>query len=524
MSVQPVNSRRQVLAGAAAVPLAASMSGLAALPAMAQVNPITGHVPANVPSPQVLGGWLRRLHNFGPIRATGTPQCRAFEEFLASEFAKLGCTVERDQFRLMSWECDIKDCAITVTEEGGKTRKLDVLAYYPFGGSTLGKPDVTGKIMFGGTGEQCGPAILAAHSAAELAESIVVIDMPLAGGGVRGEVKYYPQSFPSPVPPEPSSPNPAKQGGSAPMKALENKVRALILCYTDVSNEAVRYNYLPFSDSHRATPALWVGAADSAYLKAVSGKATATLRCGAKLTPNTRADSIAATLKGQTDEVVFMTTQTDGPNECNENGGLGLLAAATYLSKIPNRKRTYFFSLPTGHYAAGAVRDPVTGSGRSAGTTGMMAKYPQVVERAVAQIALEQMASMEWADINGRWQATGKPSPENWVPTPATHEASNQMFMACTRGLDPKFSRSGLVESGQAPGEGGALRSRNIPGLGLMGSPRYFFRADPKGVIDKLSPDVMHNQLMIVTRMLTLMDRLTPDQMKGKAPITAADL
>ena len=57
-----------------------------------------------------------------------------------------------------------------------------------------------------------------------------------------------------------------------------------------------------------------------------------------------------------------------------------------------------------------------------------------------------------------------------------------------------------------------------------MGSPRYFFRADPKGVIDKLSPDVMHNQLMIVTRMLTLMDRLTPDQMKGKAPITAADL
>jgi hypothetical protein len=81
-----------------------------------------------------------------------------------------------------------------------------------------------------------------------------------------------------------------------------------------------------------------------------------------------------------------------------------------------------------------------------------------------------------------------------------------------------------MVESGQAPGEGGQLRSLGIPGIGLMGSPHYFFRCDPKGVIDKLSPDVMHNQVVISTRLLAMMDRLTPDQMKGTAPISPAEL
>jgi len=473
-------------------------------------------------------------------RATGTPQCRAFEEFLATEFTKLGCAIERDQFRLTSWECDIADCSIEVREydydfeppvvtaatryDRAPVRKLDVVAYYPFGGSTLGKATVEGRVLFGGTGEQSGEEILKKFTPEQLADAIVVVDMPLAGGGVRGTVKYHPGSFPDPLPTPVTAPRVASQGGRGPMAALEGKCRGIILCYTDVSNDAARYNYLPFSDQHRKMPGLWVGKADSDYLKSVSGKATAAMRCDAKLTPDARADSMVAVLKGETDEVIYMTTHTDGPNEVNDNGALGLLAAATYLSKIPNRKRTVVFSLPTGHYAGGAIRDAVTGSGRASGTSGNLAKWPHYAERAVAQIALEQMGAMEWADIDGKWQATGRPAPENWIPTPATQEASRAMVLATTAGLDPKFSRVGLVESGQAPGEGGGLRQRNIPGVGLMGSPHYFFRADPKGVIDKLSPQVMHNQVQMTTRLLALMDRLTPAQMKGEAPISNAEL
>jgi hypothetical protein len=57
-----------------------------------------------------------------------------------------------------------------------------------------------------------------------------------------------------------------------------------------------------------------------------------------------------------------------------------------------------------------------------------------------------------------------------------------------------------------------------------MGQPAYFFRADPKGVIDKLNPAVMHNQVAFATKMSVLMDRLTVDQLHGKVAITDQDL
>jgi hypothetical protein len=285
------------------------------------------------------------------------------------------------------------------------------------------------------------------------------------------------------------------------------------------------------------------------YLKSVSGKAPLTMRCDAKVTPNARADTIVATLRGQTDEVVMLTTQTDGPNGCNENGDLGVLAVA-YLSKLPlsERKRTYVFSLPTDHYAFGAAADPVTGTGRRGGTFGVIEKRPELMKRVVAQVAMEQMGAMDWADIEGKYVATGKVAPEFWLPTntaPATRPAgvatspnsaptaagtaetagaAQAMFHAATEGENPRFSRAGIVETGFAPGEGGSLRARGIPGIGLMGAPSFFFRADPTGVLEKLSPQVIQSQISIFAKIMALMDRLTPAQLQGTAPISDKDL
>jgi hypothetical protein len=40
------------------------------------------------PTPDTLAKWLKQLHDFGPIRATGTPQARAFEEWLATQVTR----------------------------------------------------------------------------------------------------------------------------------------------------------------------------------------------------------------------------------------------------------------------------------------------------------------------------------------------------------------------------------------------------------------------------------------------------
>ncbi len=527
-------TRRGLLKLAGAAPAAAlvGLSGLAR-PAAVQAagRPIKGFNPAWLPDSAELGRWLKQLHDFGPIRATGTPQARAFEEWLASQVTALGFSVERDQYKLTSWECDVdKDCSIDVVEGGGGKKKVEVVAYYPFCGTTRGKGAVTGRVLYIPDGNQ--PEVLKAflekQDAAALAESIVVIDMPLSkpAGSDYSRIRWYPETFPPNLPPETLRPNPANQGGRAQMELLENRCRALVLCTNDVSNDTARYSYLPFSDQHRKIPALFVGADGSKYLQSVSGKATLTLRCDATLTPNARADSLAATMKGRSDEVIFLTTHTDGPNEVNDNGALGVLALAKYWSRMPagDRNRTLFLSLPTGHYAGGAIGDKVTGSGERAGTRAIMAKRPDVVKRTVAQIQLEQMGAMEWIDQHGTYAPTGRVARQRWIPTPSAAPVINRLFLAATETENPKFANSWRVESGSAPGEGGGLRSLNIPGIGLMGSPSFFFRVDPKGVIDKLSPDVMHLEASIAAKLMVLFNRLSIDQMNGRAPIGDQDI
>jgi hypothetical protein len=529
-SQSPNATRREMLKYSGALPLAATLLGYVGnLDAAAKE--VLGYEPALRPGKATLKKWLQQLHDFGPIRATGTKQCRAFEEWLATQFTQLGFALERDQFKLTSWECNIKDCSISITETGKSAHNVEVIAYYPFAASTVTTGPVTGQVLYAGVSEPDVKNFVAKTDPAALANSIVVVDMPLAGGGVRGQTNYFPDAFPAPFKDRVSSaPRPASQGGRAEMELLEGKCKGIVFCYTDVIDEAARHNYLPFSDKHRKTPAVWVGQKTAAYLKTISGKAAATVACNAKLTPNARADTLVATLKGSSpsasDEVIFLTTHTDGPNEVNDDGALGVLALATYYSKLPaeKRRRTLVCSLPTGHYAAGAISDPVTGSGRRAGTGGVMEKYPDVVKRAVAQIAMEQLGAMDWIEIDGQWKSSGIPAREMWIPTPSVAPTINKLFMASTRGEDPKFSRSALVESGYAPGEGGGPRRANIPGLGLMGSPEYFFRCDPEGVLKYLNVDVMHNQVSIMTKLLVLMERLSAEQLKGTAPISDRDL
>lgn len=515
-----MRNRRDVLALAAAAGLTPSLAQAAAGP-----RQVKGFHPDLSPSADQLMAWVRQLHKFGPVRPTGTPQQRAFEDWLEVQFKGLGFSIERIPYRLTSWECDVADCSISVHEDGKGARAIEVLAYYPFCASTRGGPPATGRVLYAGVGENAVKALVAATDARTLADSVVVVDMPM-GLGIRAEnpIHTYSKTFPDPLRPYPATPNVFSAGGRVAMEAVEGKVKALVLCYTNLSDEAGRYNYAPFSDPHRKTPALRVGKSSGDYLKSVAGKAAIQLRCDAKLTPNARCDTLVATLPGASEEVVFVTTETDGPNEINENGGIGVLALATHAARAKDRRRTLVCALPTGHYGMGAVRDPVTGSGKAAGTRGVMEAHPEIMARTVGHLAMEQMGAADWRDDGGHWHATGGPAPAYWLPTQAVQQRMIDLFFPATVGEDPRFSRSLISLETFPPGEGGSPRSAGIPGWGLMGMPHYFFRADPKGVIDKFDPRIMKNQVDILTKLMVLFDRLTPDQIRGRSPVTEADL
>src|ERR1700761_5968823 len=104
-------TRRDLFKLAGSLPFAGALAGLppALMAAADSHRQIAGYNPSQTPSVDTLDKWLHQLHDFGPIRMTGTPQCRAFEEFLATEFGRLGMKIERDQFRLTSWECRVTD-------------------------------------------------------------------------------------------------------------------------------------------------------------------------------------------------------------------------------------------------------------------------------------------------------------------------------------------------------------------------------------------------------------------------------
>src|ERR1700744_5227755 len=168
-------SRRELIAGGAAL----AGAGVAPLLARAAASgrQIKGFENELVPQPETLGRWLRLLHRMGPIRFTGTPQARTFEEFLARQFTHLEFEVKIDSFRLMAWECDLhRDCAISVSEDGKAPKSLEVVAYYPFAATTRGAGPVTGRVLYAGVGDQAVKALAAKVPADELAKSVVVVD------------------------------------------------------------------------------------------------------------------------------------------------------------------------------------------------------------------------------------------------------------------------------------------------------------------------------------------------------------
>lgn len=461
--------RRRVLAGAGA-------AAMLALPVMAEAargaRPVRGFKPEKLPSEADLGLWLRKLHGFGPVRATGTDGARAFELHLQERLASMGAILHIDDYQLTSWQGALSACWINVGEDAGPSRDLEVLSYYPFCGSTYGKAAVSGRVLHAGVGVRDAAALLTGPSA-DLAGSIVVLDVP------------------------------AGSDGADLMTLLQDRCLGLILCRTGMADEAVRYQALPASAPAGAIPALWVGAETSRYLRQVSGKATLSMRCDARTTPFAKAQSTLALFPGDSEEVVLLSATTDGPNELSGTGALGLLALAAYAANLGQRrrKRTLAFALPTGAWAPAAIADRETGSGEPAGMDGIVAKHPGLAAKAVAQIALSNLGAPDAAPI---WSAT----------TPATGPASRLLAACGEARADPAFVFP----------ESAGLRIRAIPGLALTSRPDYANRADPAGVLGRLSPGVMAGQVATAAKLMTLMHRLSPAKLKGEAPITDHDL
>jgi hypothetical protein len=437
--------------------------------------------------------WMAKL---GP-KYTGNKAHGEFVEFLATGMKKLGLEVARERYTFPRW--DARRWEIAVNPKSGSPDgafKPAVTSYFPYSGETSAA-GVTGPIVYAGT----NPKV----SLDNLQGKVALVDCPV---NTRKFAELYKVWGLNPANEHfPDATRPARGPLSDLTPFQKAGAVAVILAWTDISDANAADQYTPFSRPPQHIPALYVGRDAGARLRALAGSgATATVVLEADTFADTPTDTIVATLPGAAggDEVVILNTHTDGPNATEENGALGLLALASYFSKVPRseRRRTLVFPMTTGHFASPWVPS----------IRGFITKYPEIVKRTVAAVTVEHLGCREWLDdASMHYKDTGR---TEWSVAITPSKPMADRLLAALQG---SRDRAGVVNpaGGGFLGEGSSLSRAGIPTIGYIPQPNYLLAGPANGCIEKLSAELMHSQIEVFAKLVHQIDAASAAELRG---------
>jgi hypothetical protein len=476
---------------------AASMSTLAvAAPGRLRAVPLgaaaDGFQPALLPSQQSVWEQQLWMAKLGP-KYTGNSAHTTFVEFIATELKSAGLDVDRLHYTFPRWEAT--RWALTIAPASGAPFTAPVTSYFPYSGQTP-PSGVTGSLAFAGT----HPKFMLDG----LAGRVALVDFAT---NVREWSRLY-QTWGVNPPGEmfPSSLRPARAAINDLVPFQKAGALAVILGWTDVSDANAADQYTPFSRPPQGIPGLYVGRETSARLKNLAGTgAKATVVLDAQTVPNTPTDTLIATLPGaSSDELIIVNTHTDGPNATEENGAIGIIALATYFSRLPKsaRRRTMVFPLTSGHFASPWVPS----------IRGVMESRPDLIRKAVAAVTVEHLGCLEWMDdASGRYRATGR---NEWSVAITPNKAMGAIMVDALKGSRDRAAAVNPVNGGWL-GEGGGLSRAGIPTIGYIPQPNYLLAGPADGCIDKLSAELLHSQIEVFAKVIHRVDAMSATELKG---------
>ncbi len=495
-------SRRNMLGSAGIV---ASLAGLATVP-----TPVAAQAPLARPktypglsTAQEIWEELLFMVALGS-RNTGFPGHVKFVDRLAGQLQAIpGMSVHRDGYKLPRW--DATHYALTARPVGGQDRRLHATSAYPYSGKT-GSQGVTGKIV------DLGTTLPNEAGGSE----------PVRFGDIRGKIVF----LRSPVHGFPYGDNFHVMGANTADVKLPDRIKeaiwqnrsapdldqfakagaaGVILSWVGVSDANAEGQYAPFGHKFAECPALWVGektGEEIAKIAAAGGEATIVLE--ADIFPNTPTDTVYGVLPGKTDEVVFVHTHSDGPNACEENGGIGVVALAKFLAARPkgSLNKTYIFTLTTGHMAGAYVR-----SFRE-----FIDAHPDIMKKAVAALVLEHLGCRSWVDRDGAYvpsgynQATMVLTQSKPLGKIVLEEVAGTIEDRVTV-VDPYMKRF--------TGESANLITYGVPTIGIMPAPSYLLKESENGGIERHDARLYRTQIENFSRMLLRIDAMSKKQLSA---------
>ncbi|MFF2051651.1 hypothetical protein ACFVU2_08625 [Leifsonia sp. NPDC058194] len=410
---------------------------------------------------------LDQLARLG-MRTTGSAAHTELVDSIAAELDALGLAVQRDRQVLDRWEAGPGSVGLDV---GGAP--VAVASAWPYSGVT-GQDGVTGRLVRL-TGRRLRWA--------EAAEAIAVVEV----AHLRVPSAAVIASWDGGAALGPTVSNPvlsAELGGVDLAAARAAGVLAVIAVWDGLPDAVATGQYVPFTQPYRDLPALWAPESERVRLREAAERgATARLRLTAELTPGVPTDTVWAVSPGTVaGESVVVVTHTDGSNEVEENGHIGLLALARDAVAAPH-DRTIVFAAVTGHLRIPAVTE------HGQATTVWLRAHPELWDgrpggmRAVAGLAIEHLGARAFAvdPTTGAYRPTGALEPELLYAT--TAELATLVRLSW-----PEVDGGPVPVAKPAPlihfGEGEPLFQHRIPAVALVTAPEYLLAELTERAVD----------------------------------------
>lgn len=414
--------------------------------------------------------YARRLDQLARLgmRPTGSAAHAELVDSIAAELTALGLDVQRDRHTIDRWEALAGSATLDV--DGAP---VAVASAWPYSGTT-GPAGVTGRLVRL-TGRR--PRWSSAAGAIAVVEvnhlrvpSQAVVDSWDGSAVIGPTVSNTVLS--------------AELGGLDLAAARRAGVLGVVAVWNRIPDAVSAGQYVPFTQPYRDLPALWVPESERGRLREAAGRgSTARLRLAAELAPGTTTDTVWAVSPGTVPgESVLVVTHTDGSNDVEENGHIGLLALARDAVAAAH-DRTIVFAAVTGHLRIPAMTD------HGQATTAWLRDHPALWDgrpgglRAVAGLAIEHLGARAFAldAATGVYGATGALEPELLYATTAELAALVRLAWPAAAGAPvPVAKPAPLIHFG----EGEPLFEHRIPAVALVTAPEYLLADLPARTVD----------------------------------------